>query len=573
MENNELERMALYYKALDCYKRRDPESHDEGFLFLQEAAEKGSSDAMKLIGVLKMSGQYDPYPKKDLPSAVEWYRKAAEAGDEEAMYWLSQCYEMGMGVKVSKREAKKWRKEAIAHGFELDEPEPEEKQPAPKPTPKPAPKPAKQPAVEETKPVNRPAVQAEMPKPAARPAEGTEQTARLPVISEEEKPEIKPAPKKPEEEVKPLEPLSERAVDVKSILTGKGKDAAGQSTAEEEAKSAAARAAAYQKVAMPAVIDFASDVKEADRRDDEDAHLFSDSYQRASLFRGISTGIIIGIVLMGILYLVIHSIIDTQQAIALFLGATGVVLLIGVALGAIWGIKRAGSRYQKEDAYRKTAFYQSFHADLSSMNEQQSWCYRIYRSMEKNYLPVSNRKVPDLTHVREYRGAMYPGWVFGTGTDDNRPEFVFLTDRAIYVICTRYLKGKLTGTYKDLDWMLEVPEDREGLVKVENLVIRNELQTERLKAELSRVSKIPIGDIPFYNIVFLNDEVDISGLRVIGGAEKTMLVQGPYDKLRIAIGGKESTIHTHGVRLDAVIDAFGTLGSEWLHRELAANPR
>ena len=265
--------------------------------------------------------------------------------------------------------------------------------------------------------------------------------------------------------------------------------------------------------------------------------------------------------------------IDTQQAIALFLGATGVVLLIGVALGAVWGIKRAGARYQKEDTYRKTAFYQCFRANLSSMNEQQSWCYKIYKSMEKNYLPVSNRKVPDLTRVREYRGAMYPGWVFGTGTDDNRPEFVFLTDRAIYVVCTRYLKGKLTGTYQDLDWMLEVPEDREGLVKVENLVIRNELQTERLKTELSRVSKIPIGDIPFYNIVFLNDDVDISGLRIIGGTDKTMLVQGPYDKLRIAIGGKESTIHTHGVRLDVVIDAFGTLGAEWLHRELAMNPR
>ena len=67
--------------------------------------------------------------------------------------------------------------------------------------------------------------------------------------------------------------------------------------------------------------------------------------------------------------------------------------------------------------------------------------------------------------------------------------------------------------------------------------------------------------------------MDISGLRIIGGTDKTMLVQGPYDKLRIAIGGKESTIHTHGVRLDAVIDAFGTLGAEWLHRELAVNPR
>lgn len=541
MENYELERMALYYKALDCYKRKDPESHDEGFLFLQEAAEKGSSDAMKLIGVLKMSGQYDPYPKKDLPSAVEWYRKAAEAGDEEAMYWLSQCYEMGMGIKASKREAKKWRKEAIAHGFEVDEPEPEEQA-----------KPAQQPS--------RPVQQSVQPAPQPEP--------------EAMKPANEPAPEKPKEEVKPLEPLSERAVDVKSILTGKGREAAGGGLSkEDEAQNAAARAAVFQNVAMPAVIDFAADAREADRRDDEDTHLFSDSYQRSSLFRGIGTGLIISAILAGIVYLVIHSLIDTQQAIALFLGATGVVMLIGVALGAVWGIKRAGARYQKEDTYRKTAFYQCFRANLSSMNEQQSWCYKIYKSMEKNYLPVSNRKVPDLTRVREYRGAMYPGWVFGTGTDDNRPEFVFLTDRAIYVVCTRYLKGKLTGTYKDLDWMLEVPEDREGLVKVENLVIRNELQTERLKTELSRVSKIPIGDIPFYNIVFLNDDVDISGLRIIGGTDKTMLVQGPYDKLRIAIGGKESTIHTHGVRLDVVIDAFGTLGAEWLHRELAMNPR
>ena len=52
MENNELELKALYYKALDCYKKKDDESREEGYLFLQEAAAKGSADAMKLIGVL-----------------------------------------------------------------------------------------------------------------------------------------------------------------------------------------------------------------------------------------------------------------------------------------------------------------------------------------------------------------------------------------------------------------------------------------------------------------------------------------------------------------------------------------
>ena len=79
--------------------------------------------------------------------------------------------------------------------------------------------------------------------------------------------------------------------------------------------------------------------------------------------------------------------------------------------------------------------------------------------------------------------------------------------------------------------------------------------------------------LPFYNIVFLSEEADTSELRITGTGERTMLVQGPYDRLRIILGGKESTIHTHGIRLDAMIDAFGTLGAEWLHREIAANPR
>lgn len=534
MENNELELKALYYKALDCYKKKDDESREEGYLFLQEAAAKGSADAMKLIGVLMMSGQYDPYPRKDMATAVTWYQQAAQAGDEEAMYWLSQCYELGMGVKASKREARKWRKQAIAHGFETDDDEPEETE---------------------------------------APAQNTVKPQAKPEAKQEAKPSAKQ-----KEEVKPLEPLVESAVNVKDLLPGHRK-AEQENAAKAQKQSVplqaeeAVKMSRYRDVAMPAVLDLAADAQEADRRDDEDNHLFADSYQRSMLFKGAGVGLLISGIFMGLIYLLFRGVIDTQQSTALFVALLAIVVLGGTGLGAVAGIRRAASRSQREDQYRKTAFYQCYHADLDKMDEQQKWCYQIYRSMEKYYLPVSNRKVPDLTAVREYRGVMYPGWVFGAGRDDNRPEFVFLTDRAVYVVCTRHLSGKLTGAYRDLDWMMEDAQDRTGLVKVENLILKNELQTETVKQELQRVSKIPMDQLPFYNIVFLSEEADTSELRITGTGERTMLVQGPYDRLRIILGGKESTIHTHGIRLDAMIDAFGTLGAEWLHREIAANPR
>ena len=44
------------------------------------------------------------------------YRKAAEGGDEEAMYWLGQCYELGIGVEADAKEAAYWTEQAKEHG-------------------------------------------------------------------------------------------------------------------------------------------------------------------------------------------------------------------------------------------------------------------------------------------------------------------------------------------------------------------------------------------------------------------------------------------------------------------------
>ena len=40
--------------------------------------------------------------------AVAWYRRAAAAGDYEAMYELGKCYRWGIGVKKDLNEAIKW---------------------------------------------------------------------------------------------------------------------------------------------------------------------------------------------------------------------------------------------------------------------------------------------------------------------------------------------------------------------------------------------------------------------------------------------------------------------------------
>ena len=52
----------------------------------------------------------------DYPSAVKWYRKAAEQGLDIAQLMLGKCYSSGQGVELNYEEATKWYQKAAEQG-------------------------------------------------------------------------------------------------------------------------------------------------------------------------------------------------------------------------------------------------------------------------------------------------------------------------------------------------------------------------------------------------------------------------------------------------------------------------
>ena len=55
---------------------------------------------------------------KDLAEAIKWYRKAAEAGNDDAMRAIGWRYEHGEGLPQDYAEARKWMQRAADAGNE-----------------------------------------------------------------------------------------------------------------------------------------------------------------------------------------------------------------------------------------------------------------------------------------------------------------------------------------------------------------------------------------------------------------------------------------------------------------------
>ncbi len=108
--------LASYLYVGDGNKAPDKE---QGFRWMQASAENGCVKAQKVLGLLYMNGQHSPWPEQDLEKAVAWYKKAAEFGDAEAMYWLSCCYQKGVGVLYNETKAAYWRDKAREKGYDV----------------------------------------------------------------------------------------------------------------------------------------------------------------------------------------------------------------------------------------------------------------------------------------------------------------------------------------------------------------------------------------------------------------------------------------------------------------------
>ena len=106
---------SLYRKAEALYfgeegAQPDPAGAAEAY---RRAAEKGNSDAQRMLGWLYQSGEgLDADPAK----AAKWYKLAAKAGDADAQNNLGSLYAQGLGTDADPAEALSWFERAALQG-------------------------------------------------------------------------------------------------------------------------------------------------------------------------------------------------------------------------------------------------------------------------------------------------------------------------------------------------------------------------------------------------------------------------------------------------------------------------
>ncbi|MBQ7403256.1 MAG: sel1 repeat family protein [Lentisphaeria bacterium] len=90
---------------------------DNEFKIISAAAEKGNAVAQLKLGDFYFHGEN---VGKSYIKAMEWYEKAADQGNAEAMCNLGVCYQYGFGAKINDENlelAVKWYKKAAEKGY------------------------------------------------------------------------------------------------------------------------------------------------------------------------------------------------------------------------------------------------------------------------------------------------------------------------------------------------------------------------------------------------------------------------------------------------------------------------
>ena len=89
------------------------QDYEQAVEWYQKAAEAGDAAAMSRLGDCYFQGQG---VEADYAQAVEWYRQAAEAGNSDGMVGLGRCYEDGYGVEQDDELAMEWYQKAANAG-------------------------------------------------------------------------------------------------------------------------------------------------------------------------------------------------------------------------------------------------------------------------------------------------------------------------------------------------------------------------------------------------------------------------------------------------------------------------
>jgi hypothetical protein len=99
--------LAIFYEETE-------KNLEKAFYWYQKAAENGDEKAMFNLALYYENGKGT---KKNLKKAFCWYQKAAENGNEKAIFNLAICYKNGKGTEKNLEKAFYWQK--VAESNEL----------------------------------------------------------------------------------------------------------------------------------------------------------------------------------------------------------------------------------------------------------------------------------------------------------------------------------------------------------------------------------------------------------------------------------------------------------------------
>ena len=253
------------------------------------------------------------------------------------------------------------------------------------------------------------------------------------------------------------------------------------------------------------------------------------------------------------------------SALTLFWSLSGGFVIVLMVLFFLLGFQRAKRRIEKTRLYRQTPFYHAFGCELDQMTLDERWDYRLYKVMERGYRPLTWRE--EEWPAEEERGLMIPHWIYEEKQQKAQPEFVLISKKAVYIVRARHLTGRVQGDLKDAMWSLysDGIKDRTA-ERIPNLVDENAKNVSIIKRELGRLCKASLDEVPFYNIICLNEAVDIKGLRRVSAPAHTFFVQGPAEKLRSSIMQWEDKMIPHNVNMDTIKAALKEIGAAFPKR-------
>lgn len=109
----------LLYRLARSYERGIAVAADEqmALSLYRRAATLGHAAAMRAVGDVHAQISFACLPE-NWSEAAQWYKRAAELGDETAIWMIFSCYDSGHGVAQDRTEAARWLRTLAEQGNE-----------------------------------------------------------------------------------------------------------------------------------------------------------------------------------------------------------------------------------------------------------------------------------------------------------------------------------------------------------------------------------------------------------------------------------------------------------------------